>query len=182
MAQSKNDLMDWIGKSAIAGLVGGAVMATYMTAVMGLTGRGFFTPVNLIAATLPPFRPVVSGFLPMASVAGMLGHLIISALWGIALGFLAKRIFPDLFRAAWSRVSVGLALGFVTWAVTGIRIGPDIDPALLMLPASHAFIAHLCYGLATATVSWAWAGTSAHAKNPGREPIDHGNGFGVPVP
>jgi hypothetical protein len=178
----KQAWIDWIGKAALSGLVGGAVMATYLTVVMGLTGRGFFTPINLVAATLPPFRPVISGFLPMAAVSGLLGHAAISALWGIALGFVSRRLFPNLFRGAWSQVSAGLALGFFAWAVTGLRIGPDIDPALRMLPASHAFIAHLCFGLATATVLWAWAGTADRSKAPETEPLDHGDGLGFPVP
>ena len=90
---------DWMRKAVVTGLVGGAVMATYLMVVMGVTGRGFFTPIDLVAATLPPFRPVISGFLPMAALSGLAGHLIVSALWGVALGFLIGRFFRARSRA-----------------------------------------------------------------------------------
>src|SRR4051812_37165510 len=122
-------------QSAIAGVVGGLMMAAYASAAMGVTGRGFFTPLNLIAALFPPYRPVVSGFHPLAAVIGMLLHLAVSVSWGAALGWLAARVFPNLFRGAWSQLAVGLTLGITSWAVTGLRLGPDLDPALKMMPA-----------------------------------------------
>ena len=154
-------------------------MATYLMAVMGISERGFFTPVNLVAAVFPPFRPVLSGFQPAAAAVGFAGHLAVSILWGMALGMFHRYILPNLFKGTWSQLSLGLALGFVAWAVTGLRVGPAIDPALDAIPAAHAFIAHLCYGIGTATVLWAWAGHAPDLRVKAR-PVDHAGGLGAP--
>jgi hypothetical protein len=149
----------WPWKASAAGAVGGLVMGSYLMAAMGVLGKGFFTPLNLVAAAFPPFRPVLSGFQPKAALLGLALHLLMSAAWGLVLGGIARRVFPNLFRGAWSQVAVGLALGFLAWAVTGLRLGPAVDPVLDAVPAVHAFVAHLAYGLATATVLWAWSGS-----------------------
>jgi hypothetical protein len=165
----------------LSGAVGGLVMASYLMAIMGLTGRGFFTPVNLLAAIFPPFRPVLSGFQPAAAAIGLALHLLVAMAWGLALGWLNRRFWPKLFNGTWSQLSVGLALGFVAWAVTGVRMGPAIDPALDALPASHAFIAHLVYGIATATVLWAWAGQVSALETPAAAgPRERLNGLSLP--
>lgn len=183
--QINGDASHRFWKSSAAGLVGGLLMAACMMAVMGVTGRGFFTPLNLIAAVFPPFRPIVSGFQPVAAAIGLTGHLLVSVLWAACLGWVNRFLFPNLFRASWSQVSVGLALGFAAWVLTGLRLGPALDPALRMMPPVYAFLAHLVYGLATATVLWAWAGRPA-PENPDRipdgiEPRGDPGGWGLPA-
>ncbi|MDB5106849.1 MAG: conserved hypothetical rane spanning protein [Fibrobacteres bacterium] len=169
---------DWRNRAMVSGLVGGLAMASYLMAVLGILGQGFFTPMNLVAAVFPPFRPVLSGFHPAAAFIGMAIHLGVATLWGLVLGTLQRKALPDLFNGTWSQSAVGLALGFIAWMTTGLRIGPAIDPALGFLPASHAFIAHLVFGIATATVLWAWAGSApALRARPG--PLRQGGGLGV---
>jgi hypothetical protein len=149
-----------------AGFAGGAVMAAFTMGSMGATGRGYATPLNLIAAIFPPWRPIVSGLHPLAACIGLTAHFLVAIAWSVALAWVMRTWLPDRYRGPWPLLSGGLALGIIAWIVSGVRIAPAIDPALRMMPGSIAFLAHLVYGLGTGAALVVFWGRSATLAEP----------------
>jgi hypothetical protein len=133
------------------------MMAAFTMGIMGATGRGYATPLNLIAAIFPPWRPVVSGLHPLAACIGFTAHFLVAIAWSALFAWGMRTLLPERFRGPWSLLIGGLGLGLLAWIVTGIRIAPIVDPALRMMPGSIAFLAHLVYGIGTGAalvISW----------------------------
>ena len=147
------------GKAIGAGIVGGIGMGLYEMIATAAMGRGFWSPLNMIGATIPAYRPPAMTFAAGPTLVGLLIHMMVSAIWGLIFASLAASLFPRAIRDAGRSTIGGLVLGVVVWVVTGLLIGPAIDPALRLAPPLHYFIGHLVYGLITAWLMTAWTGT-----------------------
>jgi hypothetical protein len=162
-----------LASAAAAGAAGGAMMAAFTMGIMGATGRGYATPLNLIAAIFPPWRPVVSGLHPLAAGIGFTAHFLVSISWSILFAWAMRSLLPERVRGPWSLLLGGLGLGLLAWIATGVRIAPMIDPALRMMPGPIAFLAHLVYGIGTGAalvVSWGRTATLTEPLGDFRRP------------
>jgi len=154
----------WWGKCAIAGLIGGVVMAGFLMLSFGMQGRGYWTPINAIGATLPAYRPPSSlATIPVvfggASVAGLVIHLIMSTLWGLAYGVIIAAFVPRRIRSfAWETL-YAIGWGAMLWVFSGLRLFTQgLAPVMVQIlsPTWEFFVAHLLYALTTAWVLAAW--------------------------
>lgn len=146
----------WWLQSAVAGLIGGAVMALVTMIWTYAQGNGFWWPLNIVAASYPAFRPPVIGFELGAAIVGITTHLTITTLLGLAYGAIAAVFFPKVARNWVGATLLGLGWGATVWALVGAWIGVMIDPFLQLAPTWGFFVAHLAYGVTTALVLCAW--------------------------
>lgn len=108
-----------IANGAIAGIVAGIIMAMAMMAYMHLTGRSVWTNPDLIAAMWMG-NDAANGAFSLATVAGFLTHLAMSALMGVvALPFINNLPKGQLILVsiAYALASYPFAFAFIlTWA------------------------------------------------------------------
>lgn len=155
----------WWGKCAIAGLVGGLLMAAFLMLSSGMAGRGYWTPLNAIGATVPAFRP--PGFLSpppsvyvgAQSLAGLFIHLVASTLWGLAYGVIVAAFVPRRIRSfAWQSL-YAIGWGAMLWVFSGLQLFTRaLTPVAVQVlsPTIEFFLAHFVYALTTAWVLAAW--------------------------
>jgi uncharacterized membrane protein YagU involved in acid resistance len=150
---------------ALAGLLGGVVMAMWSMVALAATGPGFWTPVNLIAHTIWRGAPIDGGFSAGALLLGLMVHLAMSVVFGVILAALVGRLagtLPALLAA-------GMAFGLAAWLLNQYVTWPVIDQT-----AAQAFtpwvlaVGHLLFGLVTAVLF-------------GRLPAHRGLGRQLPV-
>lgn len=147
----------WWGKALVAGMVGGAVFGIYEMFAMFALGHGFFAPLNMIGAVFPVFRPPADGFQWAPTLTGLAVHMATSALWGLILALVIGRN-PRVFAGFGFSSMAGLFLGIAAWLVTGLVIGPVVDPAVSQAPPLNFFLGHILFGLATTWTLYAWIG------------------------
>lgn len=146
------------GKAAACGMLGGLAMGLYEMTTAAMDGMSFFAPLNMIAASLPAFRPPAAGFAPAATTTGLVLHMITSAFWGLAFAGLAVALAPRVLAAVGRGAAAGLVFGLVVYLVMGLGIGPIIDPVLRMAHPLHYFVGHLVYGVVLGATLGAWIG------------------------
>lgn len=155
----------WWGKCAIAGLIGGLLMAAFLMLSFGMQGRGFWTPINAIGATLPIFRPPAFLSPPPAvyvgaqSLTGLFIHLVASCLWALAYGVIIAAFVPRRIRSfAWESL-YALGWGAMLWVFSGLQLFTRaLSPVAVQVltPTVEFFLAHFIYALATAWILAAW--------------------------
>ena len=146
----------WWLQSAVAGLVGGAMMALVTMIWTFAEGNGFWWPLNVVAGAYPAFQPPMLGFEVGATMVGITTHLTITTLLGLAYGAVAAAFFPRVARDWTSATLLGLGWGVAIWAVVGAWIGHQINPFLTLTPTFGFFVAHLIYGVTTALIMCAF--------------------------
>lgn len=154
----------WWAKCAGSGLIGGLVMAGFLMLTFSLQGRGLWTPINAIGATIPAFRPPASlAAIPVdfgaATVAGLVIHLAMSALWGLAYGVIIAAFVPRRIRSFGWETLYALGWGSFLWVFSGLRLFTQgLAPVMVQVlsPTWDFFVAHLLYALTTAWVLAAW--------------------------
>jgi hypothetical protein len=141
------------GATIAAGVFGGLAMAAVLVVISAVSGHNPLAPVRTIAATFPMFRasaqPLVEAVPGTALAVGVIIHLTVSAVWAILFTLscaAVPRALSHYSRSLW----LGAILGFVAWIVTGMWIGPAVDPALPTDPRVDGLVAHLVYGLVCA--------------------------------
>lgn len=132
------------------GILGGLVMAIWLTSILWLTGIGFWTLLNLIANTFWRAAPLGPQFSGLAVVIGLIVHLLMSILFGVLIAAAAWRL-----PAPRSLVIAGGALfGSVLWAVMQYGIWRAVDPAAARVVTPWLFAsAHLLFGLIVAAMA-----------------------------
>ncbi len=132
------------------GIIGGLVMAIWLTFILWLTGTGFWTLLNLIANTFWRGAPLGPEFSGLAVVIGLVVHLLMSVLFGMLIAVAAWRL-----PAPRSLVIAGGALfGSVLWAVMQYGIWRAADPAAARVITPWVFAsAHLLFGLIVASMA-----------------------------
>lgn len=145
-------------KAAVAGMFGGVAMAMYEMATAVMDGMSVWAPMNMIAATMPAFRPPAPGFDPASALTGMGLHMVTSAFWALAFAALVLMLAPRILSSVGQGALAGVGYGVAVWLVMGLGIGPLLDPALAMANPIHMFVGHLVYGGVLGAVLVAWTG------------------------
>ena len=136
-----------VRRGAIAGMVGGAVMAMWSMLVLAVTGAGFWQPLDLIAHTLWRGAPLNGTFSAGALVLGMVIHMMTSAMLGVVIAGAVQRLRG---RGA---LAAGMGVGLGVWLVNQYAVWPLIDSASADRFTPWVFaLGHLMYGAATALV------------------------------
>lgn len=142
-ATSSNRTLRLLG----AGLLASLVMGMWEMMIEGLLphGAGFWSAPTYIAATVirglqTVARPV--SFDLIAVMAGLMGHMMNSAILGLIFGFV---IAPRL-KSRGSKILAGMVFGGMIYAVMTFLVAPIIDPAMGNLNAVSFLLGHLMWG------------------------------------
>ncbi|PSR25120.1 MAG: hypothetical protein C7B46_20775 [Sulfobacillus benefaciens] len=132
----------------LGGVIGSMVMAIWAMMVSLISGKGFWVPVQLIAATW--FGPQAMMHMTVRIiVVGLITHMMVGAMFGLVLAglFVAFRIRSGPSRLLWG---IGCAIGI--WIVNQYAILPTIDPMMATHMSPWAFaLGHRMFGVNTAT-------------------------------
>lgn len=140
-------------------------MAAFLMVSFGLQGRDPWVPINAIGATLPAFRPPASlpsipiGYAGGQSIAGLVIHLAVSVLWGLAYGVILAAFVPERIRSFGWQTLYALGWGAMLWVFSGLRLLTQaLAPVLVQVlsPTWEFFVAHFVYALTTAWLLAAW--------------------------
>jgi hypothetical protein len=145
--KSKSERSHVLKGGAVAGLVGGLVIA--LIGILGnlAEGRGFW--VGLKGASAPflgASRAYTPGFDANAILLGVIGHFLIALIWGVLFGVFvygASRL---------TTVLAGLAWGLVVWVGMFLLVLPMVGLRQMAhgVPVGAAIVQHLIFGVATA--------------------------------
>lgn len=128
---------------AIAGIVGGILMAIFAMLYATATGMGFFGPLRMIAATLYGEGAMTAG--ADALLVGLIIHVVVSAFWGAIFGLLARRVTT---AGAATGLGVLFAIGvlvLMTFIVVPI-VNPVMHTEIPKMPVAW-FIEHALFGV-----------------------------------
>jgi predicted permease len=136
-------------RGALAGMVGGMVMAMWSMVALWLTRSGFWQPLNLIAHTFWRGAPLDAKFSLGAALLGLVVHMMISMMVGVVFALGVQRIHGNLTAVA----GLGMIAGIVIWVVMqyGVWRVVDADAAKAFTPWVFA-VGHAMFGAATGLV------------------------------
>lgn len=129
-----------------AGIVSGLVMILVAMVWSSVAGNGFWSPLNLIAATWFGQEALAGGLI--IGIAGFITHLAISAIWGAVFSAFIGRGA----RSFGLSLLVGLITGVVAWMVMTYFVLPWADPIMRAQVTQNPhlsaiwFFYHLVYG------------------------------------
>ncbi|GAC1458124.1 MAG: hypothetical protein PVSMB1_07970 [Gemmatimonadaceae bacterium] len=132
------------GRAAIAGVIGGIVMAMVAMMVTATLGMGLWAMPAMIAGLILGPQAAMSGGLGVIGT-GLALHMMLSAIFGVVLGIVVNKATHEF-------VFTGAAVGLALWIVNFYLVGALWQPATLMAqhePAWLAAMTHLVFGLAT---------------------------------
>ena len=152
--RDSDQLMRFLIFGAIAGMIGGVLMAIFiMLAAATYLHMSFFTPIYAIAAPLVGQQPLMTSmhsgvlyFAPGPALLGLLVHLMWSAFWGIIFGLVAR----GLHLTGGVAIIGGLVYGLLVMLVMSFIVAPLVGaPNLLQMLGRVSFIiSHaLFYGM-----------------------------------
>jgi hypothetical protein len=126
MTRSESHLADWFKHGLIGGIVAGVVFATFeMVMAAILDGPdAFFMPLRMIGGiaigqqALDPGTSLLS-----AGAAGLVVHMVLSAVYGIGVAGVAHYV-PALSRSATTLIVWASAAGLGLWLVNFYVIAP----------------------------------------------------------
>lgn len=139
-------------RGALAGMVGGIVMAMWSMIVLWLTGVGFWSPLNFIAHTVWRGAPLDETFSGGGLVLGLVIHMMMSMILGMVFA-VAVRSAGRVAGNAAAVVGGGMVFGIVVWVVMEFLVWRLVDPAAAEAFTPWVFaVGHAMYGAATALV------------------------------
>lgn len=144
----------WWAGALVSGFVGGLAMAGYLALAFWLGGIGFWRPLQLIGAVSPSFQPPGYGFHFWPVVLGFVVHMATAGLLGLLYGSLVRGS-PRLSHDGGSELFLGLAFGIAAWLVSGLWLGPLVDPFLRYFSPGHWFFGHALFGIGTGLTFYA---------------------------
>jgi uncharacterized membrane protein YagU involved in acid resistance len=129
-----------LGRGAALGVVAGLVFAAFemvaSAAMMGM--QAFFMPLRMIGAmVLGPEALDPSYSLVTAGAAGLVVHLVLSIIYGMAFAVIAG----GLKARTWD-ITLGAAFGFALWLFNFYVVAPRAFPWFLDSSPVVQFIAH----------------------------------------
>ncbi|MFN3431674.1 MAG: hypothetical protein ACK46X_17190 [Candidatus Sericytochromatia bacterium] len=143
--------MDHIwGRAIAAGMVAAQAMGLYIMVAMALSGLGFWSYPNIVAAAFPGFRPPTASFTPIATAIGAWSHVLVGAAIAIPYGLMTWAIAPAIDKRVPRELITGLLYGGLVYVVMGKLIAPLVNPAMPMVPEAHWVVGHLIFGVVTA--------------------------------
>jgi hypothetical protein len=138
---------------AIAGIVGGMVMAMYaMIASAAFLGQGFFTPLYGIALPIVGSQALMTSmklgfyFDLGPALAGLVVHMMWSALYGVLFGVIASRLQLAGTAAIVGGMVYGVAVMIVMSLIVLPFVGAGAMPGMIGWPSFT--VEHLMFGLA----------------------------------
>lgn len=141
--------MNTVTRGALAGAVGGMVMAMWSMFVLWLDGSGFWKPLNLIAHTFWRDAPLGSQYCFGAAVLGVIVHMMMSMMLGAVFALAVQRFHGTVAGVT----GLGIGLGLVVWVVMQFVVWRivDADAAAEFTPWVFA-TGHAMYGAVTGLV------------------------------
>lgn len=152
-----------VGWGAIAGLVGGIVMAMMMMMVTALSGMGLLAPVYAIAATFNPSWAATRGFDLVPLLVGLMVHMMNSAIFGAIFAALLWRIAPRTLVSPVSLLS-GMVWGALLLGFNQLIVLPALDKPLLAATSGIFgwwLLSHLMFGAVLGALAAATLGREA---------------------
>jgi hypothetical protein len=128
---------------AVAGIVGGIVIAGALVVQNVAGGRGFWTAFKGAAAPFLGERVMAPGFDAGAVLLGSLCHFAISIGWGVLFGLIAYGFSKG------ATVALGAAWGLVVWVGMYYVLLPMVGLGEMARssPVGMAILNHLLFGL-----------------------------------
>ncbi len=136
-------------RGALAGMVGGMVMAMWSMIALWLNGSGFWLPLNLIAHTFWRDAPLDAKFCFSAALAGLVIHMVMSMMVGVVFALGVQRFHGNLAALT----VLGMIVGIMMWLVMqyGVWRVVDADAAAAFTPWVFA-VGHAMFGAVTGVV------------------------------
>lgn len=121
-----------------AGVIAGMVMAFFLLIVRLFAGQGLIDAFSVISVGLTP-EPSF----------GVLSHLAISGVYGIAYGLLDQFLLGKWLKhfPPASSILLGLIYGVVLWSIAVLILLPGTASPMRYLPTTILLASHLIYGL-----------------------------------
>lgn len=136
-----------LGRAIVGGLIGSIVMAMWAMMVSLFSGMGFWTPVQLIAATWMGSQAMMHVTVGVI-LTGLMTHMMMGIMLGIVLAgaFAVFRIPTGSSRLLW-----GIGYAIVVWIVNQYAVLPIVDPLMASHMPPWAFaLAHMMFGVVAA--------------------------------
>jgi hypothetical protein len=151
--RDQNRFLGFLIAGAIAGMIGGAMMAMFtMIATVTYLGMGFFTPIYVIASPLAGPQSMMTAmhrgvfyFALGPALLGLVVHMLWSALWGIVFGLIASGLH---LRGA-AAVIGGMIYGVLVMLVMSFIVAPIVGaPNFFQVLGWPTWtIGHLLFGM-----------------------------------
>jgi hypothetical protein len=146
----------WILRGARNGVIAGLAMAMVMM-MLGLIDQGFFAaPSSIWAFVAGPaaYRP---HDLDIAVVLGAMGHMMNSAVLGLAFAYVATRVLQ--LRGTLPSVATGIVFALAALAVMWFAVLPLGANGDIVKGAAAVWIwvmGHMVFGAVGGWLSWNW--------------------------
>lgn len=148
-ASEQPNLTRWWWASALAGAIGGLVFAFYWMVTAAALGKGFWAPMNVIAAMFPALRPAAPQFDAGPSLTGAGLLLLGTVVGGLLMGWAAAALYPKQIRTWGGSTLISLALGLAGGVLTTLWFGPAVAPLLNVPHNIFFFVGCTLYMIAT---------------------------------
>ncbi|UJR81354.1 hypothetical protein [Sandaracinus amylolyticus] len=130
-----------MGPGVLAGLFAATVMGLILMTGSAMLGRGFWTPVQLIGATL--LRDRWSEMPALAGFVGVVLHLAVGVAWGVVFTGLTRRVHGRSNLAM-----LGILFSAFVFLVMTYGVAPWASPWFFAsYHVGRYFIVHLVFGL-----------------------------------
>lgn len=133
---------------AVAGAIGGMMMAMWSMIAFALTSKGFWTPVNLIAHSLWSGAPLTGEFSGGAFALGLVAHMALAMMLGAVISVVAHLVA----KGGASTVAIATAIALGAWVIQAF-LWRAVDSA-----GSAAFtpwilaVGHVIFGMSAGAV------------------------------
>jgi hypothetical protein len=135
---------------AVAGLIGGVVMALFAMLYGATLGSGLLTPLKLVAATWRGVDALTGG--AGAVLLGLLTHLAVAIGWGVLFSWAVRREAQSVVTVGW-----GLVFGVGVMIIMRFFVLSWADATLRQrIPFSRGawLVGHLLFGACLGLVPW----------------------------
>jgi len=127
---------------SVAGVVAGVVLAMFDMVMAAIQGDGFFTPLRMIGAIVLGEDALMTSYsLVGAGIAGLLVHMVMSAIFGAVFGAIVAFV-PAIREHNLLLVGAATAYGFMLWIVNFYVIAPSAFEWFGMADSTVQFVAH----------------------------------------
>ncbi|MCI0399221.1 MAG: hypothetical protein L0332_18790 [Chloroflexi bacterium] len=133
----------WLRHGSVVGILAGIIFAIFEMLINVVQGQSFFGPLRLISSiVLGPEATQATYPLATAAIAGVIVHMILSALYGVVFVY-ALVLTRQLGVSTALLLFYGSLVGFLLWVTNFIVIAPLLFPQFTQVNQFlHGFVAH----------------------------------------
>jgi hypothetical protein len=132
----------WVVVGLVGGIIAGLVFAMFEMITAAIMGPSFWAPLRMIGAIgLGQGALEPSTSLAVAAPAGLVIHMILSAIYGAAFGLLAALVGP-IRSSRFVLAIAGTAFGLALWVFNFYVVAPIAFPWFGMANPVVQFVAH----------------------------------------